>query len=326
MEQERRAIRWGVVLILLAAVWRVATGGAGTSFFDGPRVAALLVSMATGREVHLPLQHETEEAQLWEPEQPTEPQRPALFFSGEESELVDVYALCSYPVDITKLLTQPLCWDLTENDPAVLILHTHATESYEKNAQNYQEHGEYRTLDEDYNMLRVGQEVADGLRALGITAIHDTELHDYPSYTGSYNNSRTSAKVYLEQYPSLRVVLDLHRDAAENPNGSQMDTSATVDGKESAQLMFVVGTNASGLEHPNWQENMALAVKLQAILEKRWPGICRPICFREERFNQDLMGGALLVEVGAAGNTQEEALLAARCLSWALGQLAYGAN
>lgn len=324
MEQERRAIRWGVTLILMAAVWKLVASGTAAAFLGGPEVAAFLVSMGTGREVRPVFQTEPEVER--ETAQTEAPQSPALVFSGEDSQLVTIYDLCSYSVDVGALLTQSLCWDLTGNDPAVLILHTHATESYEKTSQDYREYGAYRTLDEGYNMLRVGEVVTRELQSYGITAIHDTELHDYPSYTGSYNNSRKSAEEYLGQYPSLQVVLDLHRDAAENPDGSQMDTSASVDGKESAQLMFVVGTDASGLKHPNWRENMALAVKLQAILEKRWPGICRPICFREERFNQDLVGGALLVEVGAAGNTQEEALLAAQCLSWALGQLAYGAN
>ena len=324
MEQERRAIRWGVTLILMAAVWKLVASGTAAAFLGGPEAAAFLVSVGTGRVVHPVVQTEPKVEQ--ETEQTETPQNQALFFSGEDSQLVAIYDLCAYSVDVAALLTQPLCWDLTEEDPTVLILHTHATESYEKTAQDYREYGAYRTLDEGYNMLRVGQTVARMLESYGITAIQDTELHDYPSYTGSYNNSRKSAEKYLEQYPSLQVVLDLHRDAAENPDGSQMDTRATVDGKESAQLMFVVGTDASGLKHPNWRENMALAVKLQVILEKRWPGLCRPICFRQERFNQDLMGGMLLVEVGAAGNTQEEALLAAQCLSWALGQLAYGAN
>ena len=327
MEQERRAIRWGVVLILLAAAWRLTTGSAAAGLFEGPEVAALLVSMGTGRPVYPVSATEPtqEKTQLWEPEETVE-MPSALQFSAQDGQLLAMYELCSYSVDLTQLLLEPLHWDLTGQAPAVLILHTHATESYVKTAQDYREYGAYRTLDESYNMLRVGDAVVRELQSYGITAIQDTQLHDYPSYTGSYNNSRKSAEEYLEQYSSIRVVLDLHRDAAENPDGSQMDTGASVDGQESAQLMFVVGTDASGLKHPNWRQNMALAVKLQAILEKRWPGICRPICFRQERFNQDLMEGMLLVEVGAAGNTQEEALLAAQCLSWALAQLAHGAN
>ena len=88
--------------------------------------------------------------------------------------------------------------------------------------------------------------------------------------------------------------------------------------------MLVVGSDAGGLSHPHWQENMALAVKLHAQLEKNCPGICRPISFRSQCFNQDLSPGALLVEVGAAGNTRAEALLATEQLAQGILALAHG--
>jgi stage II sporulation protein P len=172
----------------------------------------------------------------------------------------------------------------------------------------------------------VGRRLTQRLEKAGIRVIHDTTLHDYPSYTGSYNNSRKAVQEYLEQYPSIKLVLDLHRDAALEANGKQMVTKANVNGETSAQLMLVVGTNASGLHHPNWQENMALAAKLHVVLEKTHEGITRPICFRAERFNQDLHPGMLLIEVGSAGNTQPQALLATDCLAEAIIALAHGAN
>lgn len=327
MEQERRAVRWGVVLILLAAVWRIAAGGALTDFLHDPDTAAFLICMGTGRVVRLTAQaaqpSQTEQTETTVPAQ-TKPQ--TLEFLAEESQLVELFDMCGYKTDLETLLTQPLDWELTGTGPTVLILHTHATESFTRHSQDYKEVAAFRTLDEEYNMIRVGAYVAEKLRSQGIGVIHDTTLHDYPSYTGSYNNSRQTALKYLEQYPSIQVVLDLHRDAAEHADGSQMATAARVDGKDSAQLMLVVGTDKGGLLHPNWRENMALGVKLQVLLEKRWPGVCRPVCFRTERFNQDLLPGALLVEVGAAGNTLEQALVAADCLTWALTQLAHGAN
>ena len=115
-------------------------------------------------------------------------------------------------------------------------------------------------------------------------------------------------------------MLDLHRDATDE-SAAQLDTSALVNGMESAQLMLVVGTRQE-----DWQSNMALAVKLTALLEKRHPGITRPISFRTQRFNQDLSPGALLVEVGAAGNTRQEALTAAKALADAIIALSKGAN
>lgn len=332
MKEERRAIRMGVTLILLAAVWRLATGvglDMLTSFFQKPDVASFLIYLETGRVVHL-----TAQAQAQPESQPTvsqettvtEPEQEALYFAPEDAGLLSLYDMCGHPVDMQTLLLQKLEWDLATSEPAVLILHTHATESYTKAGQSYAESAAYRTLDTQYNMVQVGDRLTRQLEEMGIGVIHDTTLHDYPSYNGSYNLSRQTAQKWLEQYPSIKLVLDIHRDAAENTNGQQITSTAAVDGKTSAQLMMVVGTDAGGLYHPGWQENMALAAKLHVTLEKQWPGITRPICFRSERFNQDLLPGALLIEVGTAGNTLDEALTAADSLAWAIAQLAKGAN
>ena len=202
----------------------------------------------------------------------------------------------------------------------MLILSSHATESYDPKAEPYTASGAYRTLDTERNMISIGSYVADLLENAGIHVIHDTTLHDYPSYNDSYIASRKTVQQYLKQYPTIRLVLDLHRDATDE-NAAQLDTSAVADGQESAQLMLVVGTRQEG-----WQSNMALAVKLTALLEKQNPGITRPISFRTQRFNQDLSPGALLVEVGAAGNTRQEALTAAKALADAIIALSKGAN
>lgn len=206
----------------------------------------------------------------------------------------------------------------------MLILHTHATESYTRASdEDYKESAPYRTLDEDYNMVSVGTELARLLEAGGIGVIHDRTLHDYPSYNGSYNHARRSIEDYLAEYPSVRLVLDLHRDAS-GDNHSQLRTEAVVDGETSAQIMLVVGTNASGLKHPNWEENLALALKLHVQLERLAPGICRYVNLRAQRFNQDESPGALIVEVGGAGNSHDEALRAARVLASAILDLAHG--
>ena len=159
----------------------------------------------------------------------------------------------------------------------------------------------------------------------GIGVIHHRDLHDYPSYNGSYANARQSIEAILEDNPDIALILDLHRDAAATDYG-QMDTSATVNGQESAQLMLVVGTDDGGLDHPHWQENLSLALKLQVQLEKLYPGLCRPLNLCAERFNGDESPGALLIEVGAAGNTRPEALLAADALADGIIALAQGAN
>ena len=156
------------------------------------------------------------------------------------------------------------------------------------------------------------------LEEAGIRVIRDEQLYDHPSYNGSYVRARTAIRDYLAQYPSIRLVLDLHRDAAGDGQG-QLRTRATVDGQPSAQLMLVLGTN-----HDGYEENLSLSLKLHALLEQAHPGLMRPLQLRAQRFNQDLSPGALLVEVGAAGNTHAEAITAAEALARAVIQLAKG--
>ena len=327
MKHQQMAIRVGAVLILLAVVLRIAAGCGVqplTNILQNPKVAALMITMETGRVVNL------NELVLSAPapteQEQTQPQPVALCFSQQDAALLELRNYSGFSVDVASLLTRSLTWDLCQPEPSVLILHTHTTESYTKTSQDYEETAQYRTLNTDYNMVTVGAALTRQLQAMGIGVIHDTTIHDYPSYTGSYTNSRETAKALLAQYPSIKLVLDLHRDAAEYDDGSQMETAAVADGIDTAQLMLVVGSNGTGRNHPNWRENLSLAAKLQAVLEKRWPGIVRPICLRSERFNQDLLPGALLVEVGAAGNTLEEALAAVSCLAWGIGQLAAGTS
>jgi len=252
----------------------------------------------------------------------TLPEQPETL-DPEDAQLVEVNSACGYQVDLQAMLEMPLSWDLTQDGPAVLILHSHGTESYTK-TEEYQESSDYRTLDLGYNVVSVGEQIAQVLEAGGVQVLHDKTLHDYPSYADSYNHARQAIEKYLAQYPSIRMVLDIHRDSVEDKSGQQIAYTVQAEDGTAAQVMMVVGTDASGLNHPNWRENMALAVKLHAQLEKMAPGVCRPISFRSQRFNQDLSSGAMLIEVGAAGNTRQEALLAAELTAQAILSLAKG--
>ena len=331
MEQDRKALRWGLIIILVGIGFRLLTGGFFTSvinFITDPKVASFLVYLETGRVIRTEAPSvsaaPTEPPETTQVIQATDPTAPEITFSSEDQQWVDVYLACDLPFDREALLLSELNWDLRGSEPTVLILHTHATESYTKTTEVYDE-TYYRTHNENYNMVRIGQQVAELLEAAGISVIHDRTLHDAPSYEEAYDRSREAAKAYLEQYPSICLVLDLHRDAADMTQG-QLRTLATIDGQESAQLMLVVGTSASGQPHPNWQQNLALAEKLHVVLQKENPGVCRPILLRNQRFNQDLHPGALLVEVGAAGNTLPEALLAAEALAEAISTLSGGTS
>jgi len=322
LDQQHHALRVGLAAILCALVFRLFSAGIPEKVFSWltqPNTAAFLTYLETGRNVRFSPSLEAFSPDFMESPAPAIPEpteAPLPFFSDPET--VELYYACRKDPDIPRLLSQPLSWDLTEDGPSVLILHTHSTESYTKNGETYEETAAWRTLDENYNMLSVGDRVRQLLEEAGISTLQDRTLHDYPSYNGSYTDARKSIQDYLEEYPTIRLVLDLHRDAADSAGG-QLRTTASVEGQTSAQLMLVLGAN-----HAQYEDNLSLALKLHAQLELEAPGITRPLQLRASRFNQDLCPGALLVEVGAAGNSHAEALLAAEQLAKAIISLAHG--
>lgn len=325
MNWNRRARRVGRAVVALALILRLYLGGAFSAAADWMgRNARFLIYLETGRRispraefVFLP---ESPAPSVPAASAPTEdaPTEPPRAETPEEPEIT--YA-CNLRPDIPALLEEKAVLHLRQAVPTVLILHTHTTESYTKDGEAYAESADYRTLDEAYNMVSIGAEVARKLEAGGVPVLHDRLLHDYPSYNGSYTHARKAIQKALEENPAIQLVLDLHRDAADTPAG-QLRTAAQVQGEDSAQLMLVVGSNASGRRHPDWERNLALALQLQSCLEACAPGITRPIVLRGQRFNQDLSPGALLVEVGAAGNTHAEAIRAADVLAEAILRLA----
>lgn len=336
MDHSNWSLRVGATVILCAVVLRLGAGGFFqplAEFLSQPNIASLMIYLETGRIVRFSdssgdttvfapiIPESTTPTQATEPE--TEPSSPG--FTAGDAAGVEILGV-ETSADTAALMEQPLRWNLTGAEPTVLILHSHATESYTQSAgEDYEESSAFRTLSEDYNMISIGSRVAERLEAGGISVIHDRQLHDYPSYNNSYIHSRASIQEYLAAYPSIRLVLDLHRDAS-GDNNNQMTTSATVDGEPSAQLMLVVATGTNVRPVPHWQENLALGLKLHVQLERTAPGICRYVNLRSSRFNQDLCPGTLLVEVGAAGNTHPEALKAAEVLAEGILALAEGAN
>lgn len=217
-----------------------------------------------------------------------------------------------YAIDMVSLLAQDSPVTLGETGVQVLIMHTHGTESYTQSpGHTYTATGEYRTTDSSANMLRVGKEICDILNGRGISTVHSTTLNDYPAYNGSYNRALKDIQSYVTKYPSIRLVIDIHRDAIAS-GGTYYKTSADIDGAQTAQLMFVTGTDAGGLTHDGWRDNLTFQAQLHDRLNGTHPGIMRPMSIRASRFNQHVRTGSMLLEVGACGNTLEEALAAAR--------------
>ncbi len=336
MDHQRRIIRMGAAVIILAITLRLFGGGFFRPLEEvllNPRLQAFLVYLQTGRVVRLPntqlqqTQPQQTQPQETDPRQPGKEPAETLSFTPSDMDSISVFYGCDYRPELESLLLQPLSWDLTGDAPSVLIIHTHATEAYTQTpGTEYEEDAAYRTLDDRFNMVSIGEEVARVLEAGGISVLHDRSYHDYPSYNGSYGNARVVIEEYLRQYPSIQMVLDIHRDASDGSGGNQLTTSTMVGGQESAQLMVVVGTDAAGNYHPNWQQNLSLGLKLSAVLERENPGVTRPVSLRSSRFNMDLTPGSLLIEVGAAGDTHEQAMLAANAFARGILALAKGSK
>lgn len=214
-----------------------------------------------------------------------------------------------FGINIDEMLKAPLKFDMKGSGPKVLIVHTHTTESYSpEGADMYSADKSDRSLDEKQNMIAVGEAVKRVFEENGIEVIHDKTVHDHPSFNGSYANSLKTVEKYKAKYPSICVVLDLHRDAFVYENGSKAKFVTEINGQKTAQLMLVVGTNGGGLDHPDWRENMKLALKFQNEIIKEYPTLMRGVNLRKERFNGHTTHGSMIIEVGSSGNTISEAI------------------
>ena len=217
-----------------------------------------------------------------------------------------------YWVSATEILAQGPQLRLPAGEPQILIIHTHASEAYtQAGLDRYTPSDLNRTEDTQFNVVRIGDELSDILSAAGLQVIHDRGIYDYPSYTGSYTRSGEAIEQYLESWPSIRIVFDIHRDAL-GSNGVVYKTMAEEEGTVASQVMLLVGTDESGLAHPNWRENLALALYLQNAVNSGNPTLMRPVALVSQRYNQHLTPGSLILEVGSSGNTLREALAAIR--------------
>lgn len=221
-----------------------------------------------------------------------------------------------YEISFPDLPALPEGLDFQSEEPTILLMHTHGSESYSDS-----ETGVYRTQNPEKSVIAVAERMAEVLEQRGYHAVHDTTICDEPEFSGAYNRSRQVIAENLAAYPTIALVLDIHRDAVEDENGQQMRMACQLGDETSAQLMLVVGTDAGGLEHPNWRQNLSLAAVLQSRMSGTWAGIMRPLNLRTERFNQDLAPLDLLVEVGASGNTLEEAMAAGAHFAEALSDV-----
>ncbi len=239
--------------------------------------------------------------------------------AGQFTETFDavVQNFSSQTPDIARLAAQPLTQTLGEEGAQILIIHTHGTEAYTAvPGEEYEASDPYRTTDPEHSVIRVGDALAAALESQGLRVVHDRGLYDYPSYTGSYTRSQAAAESWLERYPGIGIIIDLHRDAVDADQAGQRTLGEDGD---AARVMLVIGTGENGLPHPHWRENFKLALAVQRALTAADPQAARPIRLVRERYNQHLSPGAFILEVGTNGNTLSQAIRAAELFAQAAG-------
>ena len=246
--------------------------------------------------------------------------------AADKAATITVNNETSYEVDVAACLSSDTTIRAEGDGPQVLIVHTHGSESYTPDASfPYTPTENTRTTDTRYNVVRVGDELQKVLEENGVQAVHIRDIFDSPAYSGSYDRSLAAIEDALAEYPTIKVVIDVHRDSILTDDGTAYKTSCTIDGEEMAQLMFVVGTDEGGLYHPDWQDNLNYVTNLQYQLNRSYPGLMRPVNLRTQRFNQHASPGSMLVEVGSSGNTMPEALAAIRLFGQTLADDLTGA-
>ena len=239
-----------------------------------------------------------------------------------------IYNSTSYSPNVSALLKDGYLpeFDIQtgqSSSPVVLIVHTHGTEAYSpEGAVSYDGVSELaRSSDISENVVSVGAVMAEILNANGIPALHCTVMHDKQSYRDSYNRSAETIKRYIEQYPTIKYVIDVHRDSVTNSDGALLRPVTLADGKAVAQVMCVVGSDEGGADHPNWQDNLSFALMLRQALNEKCQGLSRPVCLRPSAYNQQYAPISILLEVGASGNYLSEARESARLCAQVLADI-----
>lgn len=246
--------------------------------------------------------------------------------AADKAATITVNNETSYEVDVAACLSAETSIRAEGDGPQVLIVHTHGSESYTPDAAfPYTPTENERTTDTRYNVVRVGDELQKVLEENGVQAMHIRDIFDSPAYSGSYDRSLAAIEDALAANPTIKIVIDVHRDSILTDDGTAYKTSCTIDGEEMAQLMFVVGTDEGGLYHPDWQQNLNYVTGLQYQLNRAYPGLMRPVNLRTQRFNQHASPGSMLIEVGSSGNTMPEALAAIRLFGQTLADDLNGA-
>ena len=217
-------------------------------------------------------------------------------------------------IDINSELSQPIKFKVQKNsEPQVLIVHTHATESYMKEDRDYYTAADAtRTTDNAANMINIGNIIAERLKVGGFSVLHDTTQHDKDSYSGSYDKAEKTITEYLNKYPSIKIVIDVHRDSISLGENNKSKPTVEIDGRKAAQVMLCMGSQSGAVTgFPNWKENFRLAARFQQTMEVMYSGLARPMLLMSKKYNEHLTTGSMLLEVGTDANSISEAAYSA---------------
>ncbi len=209
-------------------------------------------------------------------------------------------------------------FELGSEKPQVLIYHTHTSESFLPYGGDYDEDYPIRSSDPERNMTAVGDAICEALAKRGISSVHDCKVHDYPMFTGAYYRSADTLTENLEEYPSIKIAIDIHRDGIINEDGSVTAPTAEINGKAAAQFMIITGCDGEDTDIPDYKQNLELSCLIQNCAENAYPTLARPILFDYRNYNQSLFAGDLLIEVGSQGNSLDEAVYTGELLGNAI--------
>lgn len=228
---------------------------------------------------------------------------------------------CGESIDIESDLQNPLDYTVTKSpEPQILIYHTHSTEAFmTSESEYYTNTDEPRSIDCEKNIVKIGEILANELESCGFKVVHSKIIHDSPAFSGSYDRSANTVKEILEKYPSIKIAIDVHRDSISSGESDKVAPVVTVDGKEAAQVMLVMGSQTGSVkDYPDWRKNLRLATKLQYTFESRYPQFSRAMLLKTSRYNQHLTTGSILIEIGSDANTFSQAEYSAKLVGRSL--------
>ena len=201
-------------------------------------------------------------------------------------------------------------------EPLVLIVHTHGTESFSNDTPYYNDSFNYpRSNNVSENIVAVGKVLYDELNKKGIPTLHCETMHDKESYISAYDRSAESIRYYLEKYPTIEYVFDVHRDSLIRSDLTKLRPVTLRGNTPCAQIMMIIGTDEKGAGEYAWEENLVLATAIQKKLTDNTAAIARKLYLRGASYNQQYAKHGLLLEIGSCGNTLKEAKEAARAFA-----------